>query len=191
MLLAYRENENLGRLSCKITPPLVFAHLRAAYPGMPASEQICHPFQVSENHPPLSQHQHACCSPGGNGGVPWHRLAEHVEQPTDRITQNETSPGDLLTSCNPLQYGRRLFMHSGTVGLFAHVRRALLASLSAEAFDSVQSFHSNSAVASALFLNNLPDPRVQLQPAQILAAMEDRTAYCKLLCHICSSVGGA
>ena len=40
-------NDNLGRLACKITSPLVFAHVRAAYPGMPVSEQNCHPFQVS------------------------------------------------------------------------------------------------------------------------------------------------
>ena len=32
-------NENLSRLSCKIVSPLVFAHVRAAYPGMPVSEQ--------------------------------------------------------------------------------------------------------------------------------------------------------
>ncbi|KAK9815459.1 hypothetical protein WJX72_003974 [[Myrmecia] bisecta] len=38
-------NENLSRLSCKITSPLIFAHVRAAYPGMPVSEQNCHPFQ--------------------------------------------------------------------------------------------------------------------------------------------------
>ena len=47
---ACRNNENLGRLSCKITSPLVFAHVRAAYPGMPVSEQNCHPFQVRLQH---------------------------------------------------------------------------------------------------------------------------------------------
>ncbi|EFJ51075.1 hypothetical protein VOLCADRAFT_116647, partial [Volvox carteri f. nagariensis] len=40
-------NENLSRLACKIVSPLVFAHVRAAYPGMPVSEQNCHPFQFS------------------------------------------------------------------------------------------------------------------------------------------------
>jgi hypothetical protein len=72
-----RNNDNLGRLSCKIISPLVFAHVsislsfaqdnsyfssmlqnlryaeahacrgqvRAAMPGMPVSEQNCHPFQ--------------------------------------------------------------------------------------------------------------------------------------------------
>ena len=25
--------------------PVIFAHVRAAYPGMPVSEQNCHPFQ--------------------------------------------------------------------------------------------------------------------------------------------------
>lgn len=38
-------NENLSRLSRKIVSPLIFAHVRAAYPGMPVSEQNCHPFQ--------------------------------------------------------------------------------------------------------------------------------------------------
>ena len=42
-------NDNLGRLACKITSPLVFAHVRAAYPGMPVSEQNCHPFQVGRS----------------------------------------------------------------------------------------------------------------------------------------------
>lgn len=38
-------NENLARLSAKIVSPVIFAHVRAAYPGMPVSEQNCHPFQ--------------------------------------------------------------------------------------------------------------------------------------------------
>ncbi|KAK3234737.1 hypothetical protein CYMTET_55016 [Cymbomonas tetramitiformis] len=37
-------NENLIRLSAKISSSLIFAHVRAAYPGMPVSEQNCHPF---------------------------------------------------------------------------------------------------------------------------------------------------
>ena len=45
--LPARNNENLGRLSCKLVSPLVFAHVRAAYPGMPVSEENCHPFQFS------------------------------------------------------------------------------------------------------------------------------------------------
>jgi predicted glutamine amidotransferase len=40
-----RNNENLARLSTKIVSPVIFAHVRAAYPGMPVSEQNCHPFQ--------------------------------------------------------------------------------------------------------------------------------------------------
>ena len=51
-----RNNENLGRLSCKIMSPLVFAHVRAAYPGMPVSEQNCHPFQVSVLAPAVRSH---------------------------------------------------------------------------------------------------------------------------------------
>lgn len=37
-------NENLGRLARKIASPLVFAHVRAAMPGMAVNEQNCHPF---------------------------------------------------------------------------------------------------------------------------------------------------
>jgi hypothetical protein len=42
----------------------------------------------------------------------------------------------------------------------------------AQVFNTVQSFHSDSAIAFALFLNNLPDLRARLQPAQLLAAIE-------------------
>ena len=38
-------NENLNRLATKLESGLIFAHVRAAYPGMPVSEQNCHPFQ--------------------------------------------------------------------------------------------------------------------------------------------------
>lgn len=36
-------NENLNRLATKLESGLVFAHVRAAYPGMPVSEQNCAP----------------------------------------------------------------------------------------------------------------------------------------------------
>ena len=41
-------NLNLERMARKVTSPLIFAHVRAAYPGMPVSEQNCHPFQVGD-----------------------------------------------------------------------------------------------------------------------------------------------
>lgn len=111
-------NENLGRLSCKIMSPLVFAHVRAAYPGMPVSEQNCHPFQ----------------------------------------------------------WGSYMFMHNGVIGGFMKVRRAMLASLSDAAYNAVQSFHSDSAVAFALFLHHLSSLTAPLQPAQLLAAIEATVA---------------
>lgn len=43
----FRNNENLNRLAEKIVSPLMFAHVRAAYPGMPVSEQNCHPFMYN------------------------------------------------------------------------------------------------------------------------------------------------
>jgi hypothetical protein len=41
LLRKLRNNENLSRLAGKIISPLMFAHVRAAYPGMPVSEQNC------------------------------------------------------------------------------------------------------------------------------------------------------
>lgn len=83
-----RSNENLNRLATKIESGLIFAHVRAAYPGMPVSEQNCHPFQ----------------------------------------------------------WGRYMWMHNGVVAGFMEIRRKLLAQLSDEAYNAVQSFHSDSAV---------------------------------------------
>lgn len=40
-------NDNLSRLASKIYSPLVFAHVRAAYPGMPVSEQNVRPSHCS------------------------------------------------------------------------------------------------------------------------------------------------
>ncbi|GLI58924.1 hypothetical protein VaNZ11_000709 [Volvox africanus] len=111
-------NENLSRLACKIVSPLVFAHVRAAYPGMPVSEQNCHPFQFS----------------------------------------------------------RYMWMHNGVVAGFAQIRRALLETLSDCAYNAVASFHSDSAVSFALFLNHLPDMRVQLAPDVMIRAMQDAIA---------------
>lgn len=107
-------NENLGRLSCKIVSPLVFAHVRAAYPGMPVSEQNCHPFQFS----------------------------------------------------------RYLWMHNGVLGGFMKIRRALLSTLADAAYDTVSSFHSDSAVSFSIFLNHLPDLESQQTPQKLLQAME-------------------
>lgn len=109
-----RNNENLARLSCKIISPLVFAHVRAAYPGMPVSEQNCHPFQ----------------------------------------------------------WGRYIWMHNGVVGGFTKIKRRLLDQLSDAAYNSIQSFHSDSAVCFAVFLNHLPDLVQQQQPNVLLNAMQ-------------------
>lgn len=110
----HRNNENLARLSCKIISPLVFAHVRAAYPGMPVSEQNCHPFQ----------------------------------------------------------WGRYIFMHNGVVGGFGRIKRRLLGLLSDAAYNSIQSFHSDSAVCFAVFLHHLPDLAHQQPPNVLLNAMQ-------------------
>ncbi|KAG1661125.1 hypothetical protein FOA52_011855 [Chlamydomonas sp. UWO 241] len=108
-------NENLARLALKIISPLMFAHVRAAYPGIPVSEQNCHPFMA----------------------------------------------------------GRYLFMHNGAVGGFQKIKRALLEVMSDDAYNSVSSFHSDSAVSFALFLHHLPDMTSQLPPETLLKAMQD------------------
>ncbi len=41
-------------------------------------------------------------------------------------------------NCHPFQWGRYLFMHNGAVGGFMRIRRALLATLSNAAYDTVQ-----------------------------------------------------
>ena len=107
-------NENLGRLARKIASPLVFAHVRAAMPGMAVNEQNCHPFA----------------------------------------------------------HGRYLWMHNGVVAGFGAIRRRLVAALSDEAYDAVQSFHSDSSVAFAVFLSHLPDMDGAHPPPVLLKALQ-------------------
>lgn len=52
------------------------------------------------------------------------------------------------------------------------VRRALLSTLSDAAYDTVQSFHSDSAVCFSIFLHHLPDLTSQHAPSVLLHAME-------------------
>ncbi|KAI7835447.1 hypothetical protein COHA_010652 [Chlorella ohadii] len=111
-------NENLNRLATKLESGVIFAHVRAAYPGMPVSEQNCHPFQ----------------------------------------------------------WGRYLFMHNGVVAGFMQIRRKLLAELSDAAYNAVQSFHSDSAVSFALFLNHLPDLHTQHPPDVLLQTVQKTIA---------------
>ena len=106
-------NNNLARLAEKVYTPLAFAHVRAAYPGMPVSEQNCHPF--------------AC--------------------------------------------GKYLFMHNGNIGDFLKVRRHLLADLREDVYNSCQSFHSDSAVCFAVFLNQLKDLETDYSPIELSQKM--------------------
>ena len=52
------------------------------------------------------------------------------------------------------------------------IRRALLATLSDAAYDTVQSFHSDSAVCFSLFLHQLPDLTSLHPPHVLLRALE-------------------
>ena len=68
--------------------------------------------------------------------------------------------------------GRYLFMHNGVVAGFMAIRRELLAQLRDAAYNAVQSFHSDSAVSFALFLNHLPDLEAPQPPEAILRALQ-------------------
>ena len=108
-------NNNLARLAEKVYSPLIFAHVRAAYPGMPVSEQNCHPFA----------------------------------------------------------YGKYMFMHNGNVGDFLKVRRILLGDMSEEVYNSCQSFHSDSAVCFAVFLNQLKDFETEYSAIELAQKMDE------------------
>lgn len=92
-------NTNLRKLCEKVESGLLFAHVRAAYPGIPVAETNCHPFQS----------------------------------------------------------GRYLWMHNGGVARFRRLRRKMLSLLSDVVYETVNSFHSDSCVCFALFLQRLYD----------------------------------
>ena len=78
----------------------------------------------------------------------------------------------LYMQCHPFTSGRYMFMHNGIIAGFSKIRRKLLEGLSEAAYDSVQSFHSDSAVSFALFLSFLPDMEAQQPPDVILMALQ-------------------
>jgi predicted glutamine amidotransferase len=75
-------------------------------------------------------------------------------------------------NCHPFQWGRYLWMHNGVVGGFSKIKRRLLEQLSDAAYNSIQSFHSDSAVSFAVFLNHLPDLVQQQSPDVLVNAMQ-------------------
>ncbi len=121
-------NKNLARLAEKVASPLIFAHVRAAYPGMPVSEQNCHPFVV----------------------------------------------------------GKYMFMHNGNVGDFLKVRRSLLSSLSEPVYNSCQSFHSDSAVCFAVFLNQLRDFETDYSAIELADKMNETI---QIVLDACAAAG--
>lgn len=60
-----------------------------------------------------------------------------------------------------------VYSHAPSISHNQNARRHLLAELSDAAYNTVQSFHSDSAVSFSMFLNNLPDMCSQ-QPADVL-----------------------
>ena len=84
-------------------------------------------------------------------------------------------------NCHPFQFSRYLWMHNGVVGGFMKIRRALLSTLKDAAYDTVSSFHSDSAICFSLFLNHLPDLATQQTPQVLLKAMEVSPAINGLL----------
>lgn len=77
-------------------------------------------------------------------------------------------------NCHPFQWGRYLWMHNGVVGGFNCIRRSLLSQLSDNAYNSIQSYQSDSAVCFAIFLHHLPDMHAQLPPDVLLRAIQVR-----------------
>ncbi|DBB02245.1 TPA: hypothetical protein ACH3X3_011267 [Trebouxia sp. C0006] len=75
-------------------------------------------------------------------------------------------------NCHPFQFSRYLWMHNGVIGGFMKIRRALLSTLADAAYDTVSSFHSDSAISFSIFLNHLPDLNSQQTPQVLLQAME-------------------
>ena len=75
-------------------------------------------------------------------------------------------------NCHPFQSGRYMWMHNGMVGGFMRIRRALLSTLSDTAYNTIQSFHSDSAVSFSIFLHHLPDITAPQPPAVLLRAIE-------------------
>lgn len=70
-------------------------------------------------------------------------------------------------------------MHNGVVGGFMKIRRVLLSFLSDAAYDTIQSFHSDSAICFSVFLNYLPDLTSRHSSYTLLKAMEVRLReYC-------------
>jgi hypothetical protein len=69
----------------------------------------------------------------------------------------------------------------------AQIRRSLLAVLSDSAYNSIQSFHSDSAVSFAVFLHHLPDCRVAQPPDVLLQAMQ--VGAWGRSCHVCGARG--
>ncbi len=136
-------NENLNRLACKIRSPVIFAHVRAAYPGMPVSEQNCHPFQ-------------------------WGRYLFAHNGEFDSSLARSYRAGRWRPSRHPVLHP------AGVVGGFMSIRRALLNTLSDAAYNTVQSFHSDSAVCFSIFLHQLPDLTSQHSPDVLLKAMQVR-----------------
>lgn len=84
-------------------------------------------------------------------------------------------------NCHPFQFSRYLWMHNGVIGGFMKIRRALLSTLADAAYDTVSSFHSDSAISFSVFLNHLPDLESQQSPQVLLQAME--VCSCPLTLH--------
>jgi len=88
------------------------------------------------------------------------RLAEHVTSTCFFAHVRAASPGMRVyeENCHPFQYGRYLWMHNGTVGGFAQLKRRLRRALPDPLYDAVQGT-TDSEHAFAVFLALLPRDR--------------------------------
>ncbi|GAQ82748.1 hypothetical protein KFL_001220160 [Klebsormidium nitens] len=73
--------------------------------------------------------------------------------------------------CHPFSIGRYMWMHNGEIGGFSALRLPLLNALRPEVAQKCPCFESDTAVAFAVFLNQLDDPMVQLAPTALAPLM--------------------
>ncbi len=162
-------------------------------PGMPVSEQNCHPFQWGRymwmhngmvGTPETSQQCYPACNlrrwrlmRAAAADIRSHRGIMCLQMTFNcraRLARRNASTGG---SCSDTSHeSQSCHVTTGVlapqVGGFMKVRRALLSELSDAAYDTVQSFHSDSAVCFSIFLHHLPDLTSQHTPNALLHAME-------------------
>ena len=100
------------------------------------------------------------------------RLASKVRSPCLFAHVRAATPGQAVSefNCHPFQHQQYMWMHNGSIGEFAKIRRRLRESLSDEAYDLVQGT-TDSEHAFALFLDIIASRSGEDGVADLSAAM--------------------